>query len=803
VTGTVDRRPADGRPTSGAPPTAIRTLLVANRGEIARRVFATARAMGMTCVAVHSDADAESPHVAEADVAVRLPGVSPADTYLRSDLLVEACRASGADAVHPGYGFLSESAVFARAVLDAGLTWVGPPPPAIETMGSKVAAKELMRAAGVPTLPSLTVDGDTLPGREEIGALGWPLLVKASAGGGGRGMRLVTEPDALEEAVAAARREAASAFGDGTVFLERFVTDPRHIEVQVLADSHGTTIALFERECSIQRRHQKIVEESPSPVVDPELRRHLGDAAVAAARAVGYVNAGTVEFVFEPSTGEVSFLEMNTRLQVEHPVTEAVSGLDLVRLQLLVAQGLPLPDEVHQAVATGPVGHAVEARLYAEDPAAGWVPSTGRLDRFSVGPPAGSRAGTPAGGGSVALRVDSGVETGTVVSPHYDPMLAKVVVHAPSRAEALSALAGVLERAELHGPTTNRDLLVRILRHDDVVAGRTDTGLIDRVGLATLAAPLADDAALARHAVAAALAGQAARRAIAAVQSTLPTGWRNSPNALQWASFSTGGGDGERFVEVRYRFDRTGERLAALDVVLDGVRVARLAGGQPGAGAETEADGGGAADAPGRAASLDVGAVRVDRAVVLDASGVARSYRVHRVTLAPPPGAERDGSVVTYVDGPDGSSRFVEAERFAPPGAQLAAGSSVSPMPGSVARVAVAIGDRVEHGDVLVVLEAMKMEHTVAAAASGTVTAVHVTAGDQVETGQVLVVVDAGDTAAGDTAAGDTAAGDTAAGDTAAGDTAAGDTAAGDTAAGGGAGRSGPGPGTSGPREAR
>ena len=747
------------------PSTAIRTLLVANRGEIARRIFATARAMGMTCVAVYSDADAASPHATEADLAVRLPGSSPVDTYLRTDLLVEACRSTGADAVHPGYGFLSESAAFASAVLDAGLAWVGPPPSAIEAMGSKVAAKDLMRAAGVPTLPSLTVDGDTLPDHDEIGSLGWPLLVKASAGGGGRGMRLVTEPGELEAAVAAARREAASAFGDGTVFLERFVTDPRHIEVQVLADAHGTTVSLFERECSIQRRHQKIVEESPSPVVDAALRRHLGEAAVAAARAVGYVNAGTVEFVFEPSTGEVSFLEMNTRLQVEHPVTEAVSGLDLVRLQLLVAQGLPLPDEVHRAVAAGPVGHAVEARLYAEDPAAGWLPSTGRLDRFAVGPQPGrhtdggtdarvgepreapgeeaadSRPGPTAGAGSVTLRVDSGVETGTVVSPHYDPMLAKVVVHAPSRVEALSALAGALERAELHGPTTNRDLLVRILRNDDVVAGRTDTGLIDRIGLAALAAPLADDAALARHAVAAALCGQAARRAEAAVQPTLPTGWRNSPSTLQWTSLSTGTGDGERLVEVRYRFDRTGERLAALEVDLDGVPAARLVGDRQRAG--DAADGGGADDAEGAVASLDVGHVTVERVVVLEASGVTRTYRVHRVTLEPPPGAERDGSVVTYVDGPDGSSRFVEAERFAPPGAHVAAGSSVSPMPGTVTRVAVAVGDRVEHGDVLVVLEAMKMEHTVAAASGGTVTAVHVAAGEQVETGQVLVVVDA------------------------------------------------------------
>src|SRR3954466_2261844 len=355
----------------------ITRLLVANRGEIARRVFRTAREMGISTVAVYSDPDADAPFVREADVAVRLPGASPGETYLRGDLVVDAARRAGADAVHPGYGFLSENAAFAQSVIDAGLTWVGPPPPAIEAMGSKLGAKEMMRAAGVPTLPWAT----DVSGAADVG---FPLLVKASAGGGGRGMRIVRSAAELDEAVQGAQREAGSAFGDATVFLERYLEAPRHIEIQVFADSHGNVVSLFERECSIQRRHQKIVEESPSPAVDEDLRRHMGEAAVAAARAVGYVGAGTVEFVLDaaPSRGRgFAFLEMNTRLQVEHPVTELVTGLDLVRLQLLVADGHPLPPSALLPTLTG---HAIEVRLYAEDAENGLLPVTGRLRQFDL-----------------------------------------------------------------------------------------------------------------------------------------------------------------------------------------------------------------------------------------------------------------------------------------------------------------------------------------------------------------------------------------------------------------------------------
>jgi propionyl-CoA carboxylase alpha chain len=536
--------------------------------------------------------------VAEADLAVRLPGDSPADTYLRSALILDAASRTGADAIHPGYGFLSESGDFARVVTGAGLVWVGPPPEAIDAMGSKIGSKELMRVAGVPTLESITVEGDKLPDIVAVESLGWPLLVKASAGGGGRGMRVVWGPSELADAVDGARREAESAFGDGTDFLERYLREPRHIEVQVLADAYGDTVALFERECSIQRRHQKIIEEAPSPMVTPELRARLVDAAVAAARAVGYVNAGTVEFVVD-SNGDPYFLEMNTRLQVEHPVTEAICGLDLVRLQLLIAEGAPLPRQVHDAIAAGPQGHAIEARLYAEDPAQGWLPSTGTLRRFEVGGPTGS----PDAG--IGVRVDSGVESGSVVSPHYDPLLAKVITHAPTRAEAVSALAATLSRARIHGVITNRDLLVRTVLHAAFVAGDTDTGFLDRHGLKQLAEPLVDGDALRRHALAATLAGQAARRTRARVQASVPSGFRNNASLLQRASYQVGDGA----IAVGYRFDQFAKSLV-----------------------EVEIDG----------STVDIDEAIVEPGVVsLTTGGVARRYRVDQV-----------GSIA-YVDGPE------------------------------------------------------------------------------------------------------------------------------------------------------
>ena len=515
---------APGRPQ-------IRKLLVANRAEIAARVMRTAHGLGIATVAVYSDADARAPFVQQADEAVRLPGAAPAETYLRGDLILAAAAATGADAVHPGYGFLAENAAFARDCAAAGITFVGPPPDAIAAMGSKLEAKALMAAAGVPVLPGATVTAGADLG--EAGArTGFPLLVKAAYGGGGRGMRLVREPGGLAGAVAAASREAASAFGDPTVFLERFVTDPRHVEVQILGDARGTVVHLFERDCSIQRRYQKVIEEAPSPAVDATLRAALGEAAVAAGKVIGYTGAGTVEFVLDAS-GDFYFLEVNTRLQVEHPVTEMVTGLDLVELQLRLAEGEPLPPEVTGARITG---HAIEARLYAEDVPAGFRPATGTLYRFDI----------PAGPG---VRVDAGYASGSVVGPHYDALLAKVIAHGRTRADAARRLARALAGARLHGVTTNRSLLLGILSEPEFLAGRTDTGYLTRHDPAALGRPAA--AVTNRHAAAAALAGQAAHRAAARVLRSLPSGWRNVPSAPQRVSYAAG--DEEYAVSYRLR----------------------------------------------------------------------------------------------------------------------------------------------------------------------------------------------------------------------------------------------------------
>ncbi|MFF7773792.1 acetyl/propionyl/methylcrotonyl-CoA carboxylase subunit alpha [Streptomyces tanashiensis] len=448
----------------------ISTVLVANRGEIACRVFRTCRELGISTVAVYSDADAGALHVREADAAVRLPGATPSETYLRGDLVVKAALAAGADAVHPGYGFLSENADFARAVTDAGLLWIGPPPAAIEAMASKTRAKELL---GIAPLTDVT-EADL------------PVLVKAAAGGGGRGMRIVRELAALEGELRAASAEAASAFGDGEVFVEPYVENGRHVEVQLLCDTHGTVWALGTRDCSLQRRHQKVVEEAPAPGLPAALEDSLLDTAVRAAKAVGYVGAGTVEFLVAESRAH--FLEMNTRLQVEHPVTEEVYGVDLVALQLAVAEGRALPPEP-----PAPRGHAIEARLYAEDPARDWAPQTGLLHRFEV-------AGD--------VRVDTGYASGDAIGVHYDPMLAKVTVHAETREAALRKLAHTLERAVVHGPVTNRDLLVASLRHPEYAREEAlDTGFYDRNLTALTTPPPGEEYAAAAAAVARASRG--------------------------------------------------------------------------------------------------------------------------------------------------------------------------------------------------------------------------------------------------------------------------------------------------------
>jgi propionyl-CoA carboxylase alpha chain len=655
----------------------ISKLLVANRGEIALRVMRTARAMDIATVAIHSDPDANAPFVLAADEAVRLPGASPGETYLDGAQVIAAALATGADAVHPGYGFLSENAGFARACGEAGLVFVGPSPEAIEAMGSKTAAKERMAAAGVPVLPGTVVGADDELDLEALagaaGEIGYPVLVKAAYGGGGRGMRIVHEAGGLGEAVAGARREAASAFGNGTVFLERYVERPRHVEVQIVGDTHGTVVHLFERECSIQRRYQKIIEEAPSPAVSPELRAELGAAAVAAAKAIEYVGAGTVEFVLDQD-GRFFFLEVNTRLQVEHPVTEAITGLDLVRVQLQVADGEPLPDEVTGASITG---HAVEVRLYAEDVPAGFLPATGTVHRFEV----------PALPG---VRIDSGVAAGSVVGVHYDSMLAKVIAHGATREEACRTLARALAEARVHGVTTNRDLLVAVLREEQFRRGEIDTAYLTRHDPAVLCARPDNEIALRVHPLAAALAGSAERRSDARVQTAVPSGWRNVPNADQLTQFSVG----DREIDVRYRLGQNGLRAS-----VDGEPV-------------------NVADA----------SIAPDR-VTLTVDGVRRTVDVHRV-----------GDVV-YLDSPLGATDLREVERFPEPQASEEAGSLHAPMPGTVVRVEVAEGQSVTGGGVILVLEAMKMEHAVRAPYDGVVATLSATVGQTVDTGEVLAVV--------------------------------------------------------------
>jgi propionyl-CoA carboxylase alpha chain len=646
--------------------TRIEKLLIANRGEIASRIMRTARDMGIATVAVYSDPDEGAPFARLADEAVRLPGAAPVETYLRSDLILAAAGTTGADAIHPGYGFLSENGAFARACEEAGVVFVGPPPSAIDAMASKIGAKQLMAEAGVPVLPGFVVEDGAEPDRlrDQAQQVGFPVMVKAAFGGGGRGMRVVHQADQLMEALAQARREAASAFGDGTVFLERFVEAPRHVEVQVFGDRHGNVIDLFERDCSIQRRHQKLIEEAPSPAVDGAQRELLGQTAVAAAKAIGYVGAGTVEFVLDQG-GDFYFLEVNTRLQVEHPVTEMVTGLDLVRLQLEVAAGQPLSDRVTGATLHG---HAIEARLYAEDVPSGFVPTSGRLHRFRVP-------------GSGTVRVDAGYEDGSVVSTFYDAMLAKVIAWAPDRDGAIDRLSDALARSTIEGVVTNRALLVRTLRSDDFRSGRTDTGFLERHDPADLGRPLYQADAPLLHAYAAAAHMMATAAGTSPVPASVPSGWRN-----------VGGGTAPLVFEV------------------DGRRIA----------------------VPGRVQEFDgIAVVGIDEdGVSMVSDGVRRRYRV------------RSSGPIQYVESSLGTTPLEQIARFPTPGSVVAEGSLVAPMPGTVVSVAAVEGQSVTTGEVLVTIEAMKMEHSLRAPGSGTVSEVRVRPGDQVGNGTILVVVD-------------------------------------------------------------
>jgi propionyl-CoA carboxylase alpha chain len=686
----------------------IAKLLVANRGEIAARVLGTARSMGIATVAVFTAPDRDAPFVTLADEAVPL---GAADSYRDLEAILDAAERTGADAVHPGYGFLAERAELADGCRKRGLTFVGPPPEVLAALGDKLEAKRVAAAAGVPVLPGEAVAG---PAGEAGERVGFPLVVKATHGGGGIGMRVVRDPADLAEAVEAARRQAGGAFGDDEVFLERWLEAPRHVEIQLLADAAGRMVHLSERECSIQRRHQKLIEETPSPAVGPALRERLGDAALAVARAVGYVGAGTVEFLL--SGVDFWFLEVNARIQVEHPVTEAVTGLDLVRLQLLIAAGEPLGPELSRVELRG---HAIEARLYAEDPADGFLPQAGTLHRFLVGAgEAGSGDAPGAGPGGWGVRVDAGVADGSVVGVHYDPLLAKVIAHAPTRPEAARLLASTLATARLHGIVTNRDLLVGALRSEAFGSGATDTAFLDRHPPAELTAaggsadPLADRL----HAAAAVLAAQAERRATATVYPAVPSGWRNNPSQLQQVDLRLAPPPGPGgTVSIAYRFDRAGS-LASLEVDGDPLAGSRL----------------------WRCSRVE----RVAAAWLLDleVDGVRRRFEAHRV------------GTTWFVDSPLGHTELREPQEDPEgSGGPDAAGlhgsvgpvatnrATVSPLPGIVRRVAVRVGERVEAGTVLVVVEAMKTEHRIAATRAGTVRRVPVAEGQEVAAGATVV----------------------------------------------------------------
>jgi 3-methylcrotonyl-CoA carboxylase alpha subunit len=620
----------------------IASLLIANRVEIACRVIRTARRLGVRTVAVYSDADARALHVRMADEAVHI-GPSPArESYLCGDKIISAAKATGAEAIHPGYGFLSENADFAQAVIDAGLTWVGPKPDSIRAMGLKDAAKTLMAEAGVPVTPGYLGD-DQNPKRlkKEADAIGYPVLIKAVAGGGGKGMRKVDRAADFDDALESCKREAASSFGNDVVLLEKWIESPRHIEVQVFGDAHGNVVHLFERDCSLQRRHQKVIEEAPAPGMDAETRAAVCGAAVRAAQAVNYEGAGTIEFIADASEGlradRIWFMEMNTRLQVEHPVTEEITGQDLVEWQLRVASGEKLPKTQGELAITG---HAVEARLYAEDPAKGFLPSVGRLEHFDLGEEG---------------RVETGVEEGDAISPFYDPMIAKLVGSGGDREEAIGEIASMLDDVEVWPVRTNAAFLFNAVLHADFGSGRIDTGFIER-NLAKLVPDPEPDDAIWRGAAAVALAVDEEEESLGGLAGFRLNGPAHGRVTLRWRS------------DVRSVSTEDGE-FAVVSGFRDEERVVVFYEGQA-------------------------------YEFALTSRGTGSSHGVD------------DGEIE-------------------------------APMPGKVTAVEVAAGDKVEKGQRLLTLEAMKMEHALTAPFDGTVAELNAAAGQQVTEGQTLVKVEA------------------------------------------------------------
>ncbi len=659
----------------------ITTLLVANRGEIACRVIRTARAMGIRTVAIYSEPDADAPHVHDADLAVAIGGTQSAETYLVAQKILDAASRTNADAIHPGYGFLSENAEFAEACAAAGILFVGPSPESIREMGLKDRAKEWARKAGVPVLPDAVITTDD-PVEWESAAeqVGFPLLVKAVAGGGGKGMRLVEKPADLQEAVRSSRREGKSLFGNATVFFERYLRLSRHIEIQVFGDTHGNAVHLGERECSIQRRHQKVLEEAPSSVITAQVREEMGATAVALVRELGYIGAGTVEYLYDDESGGFYFLEMNTRLQVEHPVTEEVTGLDLVALQLRVARGDKLGLEQQDIRVSG---HAIEVRLYAEDPAHDYVPTPGLLHRYEhpVRP---------------GIRYEDGIEAPAQISPFYDPMIAKVIAYSDTRTDAASSLAAAISGTRVHGIRTNRDFLSALLRDPDFLAGETRTDFLSKhPDLLDPPAPTSRTV----HLAAAVAVSATRRRGNRTVRRVAPPGFR--PMLARELVRTTWRRDGsDEPVSVGYELGAwSGDTTLTLEI--DGER-------------------------------HEIGLRHLDEhSVIVQHDGVDYPCIVHQYA---------DESVWVN-DSATQTAWHPDPRLPAPDASGPTARGPVNEIPGTVVRVDVAAGDRVVAGQRLVVIEAMKMEHVATAAVDGTVEAIHVAEGDYVDAHTVLVTL--------------------------------------------------------------
>ena len=634
------------------------SILIANRGEIACRIMQTAQNMGIKCIAVYVDADADAPFVKMADESVLL-----SSSYMDSDAILSAAKQTGAEAVHPGYGFLSENAAFARKVKNNNLIWIGPSAHVIKVMGDKLKAKELAEKSGVPTLP---MAADLKDAKD----LGYPLLIKAAAGGGGKGMRIVTSPKNLKESVISAQREALSGFGDDRIFIERYVKKSRHIEIQILGDEHGNIVHLGERECSIQRRHQKIIEESPSPKVDPFLREQMGEAALKLAKKIKYCSAGTVEFLMDDKTGEFWFLEVNTRLQVEHPVTEEVTGIDLVYEQIKIARGEELEftqDDISWH------GHSIEARLYAEDPGNNFLPEVGTLIAYDT-----EMAGD--------IRWDSGVEQGYKVGTDFDPMLSKVIAWAPNRIDAINKLARGLEKAHFGGVKTNRDFLISCLRNESFINGNTTTDFIEREK--PNGEQVLSENQIFNASAAIALWIAMGNRASDEVTDFMPSNWTNGRMPYQRIKLMILKNE----IEIKYQLKRSG----LFEVMGTNCKIH-------------------AVDESG--IDVEVGSHRF----------FAQVTRANDQILINMPFGDLDAVIVP---------RFIE------PGNEIPEGGLVAPMPGKVIEVRVKKGDKVKAGDTLIIIEAMKMEHSIKATENGKVTKLMVSLNQQVDNGATLLVLD-------------------------------------------------------------